>query len=261
MNTIHPTAIVHPDAILADGVEIGPYVFIEENAQIGEGTRIESANRICSGARIGKNCRVMHGAAIATNPQSPPHTDTGALAFIGDDTVIREFVTVNRGMSSEAHTVIGSHCMIMAYCHIAYGCTIGDTVIMANGIQMGAGACVQDFAIIGGMTGIKEGARVGKYCMVSGSAFVHLDVPPFALAGREPLVFEGLNSIGLRRRHFAPATIAAIDSAYSLLFTEDTPNEPVLDRIAATWQGVPEIDEIITFVRTSGLGLVHPERQ
>jgi UDP-N-acetylglucosamine acyltransferase len=186
MTTIHPTAIVHPDAVIADNVEIGQYVIIEANVEIGEGTRIESGNRICSGARIGRNCTIMHGAAIATPPQDPAYRDEPTLAIIGDNTSIREFVTVNRGSATTGKTVIGSHCMIMAYCHIAHDCAIGDSVVIANGVQTGAGASIFDFAIIGGMTGIVEQARIGREWMGSGAGFGTQGGAPVFPPGRGP---------------------------------------------------------------------------
>ena len=272
MKTIHPTAIVHPDAVIADGVDIGPYAIVEAGVEIGEGTRIESANRICSGARIGARCRIMHGAAVATAPQedtdaavaTAPQEDTDAagasLAVIGDDTVIREFAAVSRGSVATGRTIVGSNCMIMAYCHIAHDASVADGVVMANGVQVGSGAAIDRFAIIGGMTGIADGARVGPYCMVSGSAYVTHDVPPFSLAGREPIVFEGLNAIGLRRRKFSPDTIQAIDAAYGLFYGGGISPEEAVERMKADWPDIPEIGMIAAFVASSRLGLIPREQ-
>lgn len=256
MKTIHPTAIVHRDAVIADGVDIGPYVIVEAGAEIGAGTRIESANRICSGARIGARCRIMHGAAVATDPQEDADAAGATLAVIGDDTVIREFAAVNRGSAATGRTVVGANCMVMAYCHIAHDASVDDGVVMANGVQVGSGASIGHFAIIGGMTGIAAGARVGAYCMVSGAAYVTHDVPPFSLAGREPIVFEGLNAIGLRRRKFPPETIQAIDAAYALLYGGAFSMEEIVERMRTEWPDVAEIGEIAAFVSSSRLGLI-----
>ena len=256
MITIHPTALIHPGAEIGDNVHIGPYVIVENNVHIGEATRIESSNRIASGARIGRNCSILHGAAIATAPQDPEFRDEDSLAFIGDNTAIREFVTVNRGTANTGKTVIGANCMVMAYCHIAHDCSIGDNVIIANGVQTGGRAELHDFAIIGGMTAISASSRIGKYCMISGSVFVTRDVPPYSLAGREPLVREGLNSIGLRRRNFPPDAIRAIDAAYAILYDTGSDLHQALTRIQTEMPQIPEIIEITAFANASINGLV-----
>lgn len=256
MLNVHPTAIVHPGASLADDVTVGPFVIIEDKVQIAEGTYIESNNRICSGTRIGKHCKVMHGAVIGALPGESAFPSDECLVVIGDHTTIREFTTINRGRSATEETRIGSHCLFMATCHVQPGCRIGDTVIIANGSLVGSHVVIDDFAIVGGMCSIDSATHIGKHCMIGGTSAITKDVPPYVLAGREPLSFEGLNMIGLRRRRFSHDVIAALDRCYTLLYADDIERAVALERIAAESPDLPEINEVVSFVASSTKGLI-----
>lgn len=256
MPDIHPTAIVHPSALIADSAAIGPYVLIEENVRIGEGTLLESHNRVGCGARIGKNCKIGHGAVISSIPQDLKFEGEETELVIGDGTTVREFCTLNRGTKAAGKTIIGRNCLLMAYCHVAHDCVIGDNVILANGIQMGGHVEIQDFAIVGGMATIKQFARIGKHCMVGGGYRVNKDVPPFCLAGHEPLAFEGLNSIGLRRRGFSRETIETLDRLYLTLYRSGHNVSQAVEIIARDLPQTPEVRDILSFIAASMHGII-----
>ena len=196
-----PLAYVHPESQVADNVVIEPFVTIDKDVVIGEGTRIGSNATILPGTRIGKNCRIFPGAVIGAVPQDLKFRGEYTTVEIGDNTTIRECVTVNRGTSARNKTVIGSNCLIMAYVHIAHDCIVGNNVILVNSTQLAGEVIVDDWAIIGGMSAIHQFVHVGPHVMISGGSLVRKDVPPFIKAGREPLSYVGINSIGLRRRN------------------------------------------------------------
>ncbi len=256
MPDIHPTAIVHPSATIADSAVVGPYAIVEENVRIGEGTLLESHNRVGSGARIGKNCRIGHGAVVSTIPQDLKFAGEETELYIGDGTTVREFSTLNRGTKAAGKTVVGRNCLVMAYAHVAHDCQLGDNVILANGVQMGGHVEIQDFAIVGGMATIKQFARIGRHCMVGGGYRVNKDVPPFTLAGHEPLAFEGLNSIGLRRRGFSKETIDTLDRLYMILYRSGRNVSQAVEVIAREVPQIPEVREILSFIAASAHGII-----
>ncbi len=207
-STIHPTAIIAPGVVLGDGVVIGPYTVIEDDVEIGAGTTIRSHVLIASGARIGSDCRIHSGAVLATEPQDLKFAGEKTYLYIGDRTVIRECVTLNRGTKASGKTVVGSDNLIMAYVHAGHDCVIGNHVVIANSVQFGGHCEVGDYAVIGGLTGVHQFVRIGRFAMVGGIARAGLDVPPFVMAGgHDSFRYEGLNTIGLKRRGFSSARI------------------------------------------------------
>ncbi|MEY2894802.1 MAG: Acyl-[acyl-carrier-protein]--UDP-N-acetylglucosamine O-acyltransferase, partial [Bacteroidota bacterium] len=195
-----PLSVIHPSAKIAANVSIDPFSVIHEDVEIGEGTWVGSNVTIFPGARIGKNVRIFPGAVISAVPQDLKFGGEITTAEIGDNTTIRECVTINRGTSDKQKTVIGKNCLIMAYVHVAHDCIVGDNCILANAVQMAGHVTVGDFAIIGGSSAIHQFASIGRHVMISGGSLVRKDVPPFTKAGREPLSYAGINSVGLRRR-------------------------------------------------------------
>lgn len=251
-----PLAYIHPDAKIAPNVVIEPFVTIDKNVVIEEGTRIGSNVTILEGARIGKNCNIFPGAVIAAAPQDLKFKGEDTVAIIGDNTTIRECVTINRGTASKGKTVVGSNCLLMAYTHIAHDCTIGNNVIMSNSVQVAGEVQVDDFAIIGGGSLIHQFVHIGTHVMVQGGSLVTKDIPPFVKAGRNPLSYAGINSIGLRRRNYDNEKIREIQEIYRYLYQSGLNNSDAIERIEAELTASPERDEIILFVKNSQRGII-----
>ena len=215
---IQPLAYIHPQAKIAENVVIDPFVTIHKDVVIGEGTWIGSNATIMNGARIGKNCRIFPGAVISAVPQDLKFGGEDTLVVIGDNTTIRECVTINRGTSDRKETRVGNNVLLMAYTHIAHDCVVGNNCILANGVQLAGHITVDDFAIIGGMSAVHQFVSIGAHVMISGGSLVRKDVPPYTKAGREPLSYVGINSVGLRRRGFSSEKINEIQDIYRVLF-------------------------------------------
>ncbi len=256
MPTIHPTAYVHPEARLADSVTVGPFAVIEADVVIGEDTSIGSHCLIDNGARIGAQCRIHHGAVIATPPQDLKYKNEKTECFIGDHTEIREYATVNRGTTYSWKVVVGSHCLLMAYSHVAHDCILGDRVILANAAQLGGHCEIGNNAIIGGLTAIHQFCHVGPFVMLSGSTGTNKDIPPFVRAGHFPAQFAGINLIGLRRNGFSPEAIESIKECYRLLYRSGRNVTQAVEHITATLPMTPEVEAIMTFIRNSPRGII-----
>ena len=229
---------------------------IEQNVEIGEGTRIGSNVTIMEGARIGKNCTIFPGAVISGIPQDLKFQGEETLAIIGDNTTIRECVTINRGTASKGKTVVGNNCLIMAYSHVAHDCVVGDNVIISNATQIAGEVVVDNFAVIGGGTLIHQFCHIGPHVMIQGGALVNKDIPPYVKAAREPISYAGVNSIGLRRRGFSNDTIREIQDIYRYLYLSGYNNSDAVERIEAELPATKERDEIIMFVRNSKRGII-----
>ena len=251
-----PLAYIHPAAKIHSSVIIAPFVTIEQNVEIGEGTWIGSNVTNMEGARIGKNCRIFPGAVISAVPQDLKFRGEETTAIIGDNTTIRECVTVNRGTAAKGKTVVGSNCLIMAYSHVAHDCVIGNNVIISNATQIAGEVVVDNFAVIGGGTLIHQFCHIGSYVMIQGGGLIGKDVPPFVKAGREPLVYSGVNSIGLRRHNFTNEQINDILSIYRFLYLSKYNLTDAIEHIEAELPATPERDEIILFIRNSKRGII-----
>lgn len=251
-----PLAYIHPAAKIHPSVVIDPFVTIEQNVEIGEGTRIGSNVTIMEGARIGKNCTIFPGAVISGIPQDLKFRGEETLAIIGDNTTIRECVTINRGTASKGKTVVGNNCLIMAYSHVAHDSVVGDNVIISNAIQIAGEVIVDNFAVIGGGTLIHQFCHIGPHVMIQGGALVNKDIPPYVKAAREPIAYAGVNSIGLRRRGFSNDTIREIQDIYRYLYLSGYNNSDAVERIEAELPATKERDEIIMFVRNSKRGII-----
>ncbi|MFC0518452.1 acyl-ACP--UDP-N-acetylglucosamine O-acyltransferase [Mucilaginibacter sp. cycad4] len=254
---IQPLAYIHPQAKIADNVVIEPFVTIHKDVEIGEGTWIGSNSVIMDGARIGKNCRIFPGAVVSAPPQDLKYKGEQSTVSIGDNTTIRECVTLNRGTALDKNTTtIGSNCLLMAYVHVAHDCVIGDNVIVANAVQLAGHITVYDYAFIGGSSAVHQFVEIGAHSMISGGSLVRKDVPPFTKAGREPLSYVGINSVGLRRRGFSAATIAEIQEIYRIIFLKKYNVTKALDIIEAEFTPSVERDEIINFLQNSQRGIM-----
>lgn len=251
-----PLSYVHPESQVADNVVIEPFVTVDKDVVIGEGTRIGSNVTILPGTRIGKNCRIFPGAVIGAAPQDLKFKGEYTTVEIGDNTTIRECVTVNRGTIARGKTVIGSNCLIMAYVHVAHDCLVGNNVILVNSTQLAGEVTVDDWAIIGGMSAIHQFVHVGTHVMISGGSLVRKDVPPFIKAGREPLSYVGINSIGLRRRSFNNDKIREVQDIYRYIYQKGLNTTQAIEIIEAEMPATPERDEIMLFVKDSKRGII-----
>lgn len=251
-----PLAYVHPGAKIAKNVVIEPFSTIHNNVEIGEGTWIGSNVTIMSGARIGKNCTIFPGAVISAVPQDLKFGGEESVAIIGDNTTIRECVTINRGTAASGQTVVGANCLIMAYAHVAHDCVVGNNVVIANSVALAGHVTVGNFAVIGGLAAVHQFITIGDHSMISGGSLVRKDVPPFTKAAKEPLSYIGINSVGLRRRGFSSEKIREIQDIYRILYQKNYNNSQALDIVEGEMEATPERDEIIHFVRNSSRGIM-----
>ncbi len=251
-----PLAYVHPQAKIAANVVIEPFTTIHKNVEIGEGSWIGSNVTIMEGARIGKNCRVFPGAVISAIPQDLKFDGEETVVEIGDNTTIREFVTINRGTKASNKTVIGNNCLLMAYVHVAHDCYIGNYCILANAANLAGHIEIDDFAILGGLSAVHQFVNIGQHVMISGGSLVRKDVPPYTKAARDPLSFVGINSIGLRRRGFSAETINEIQDIYRVIYLKNLNVSQALSYIETEMPATPERDEILSFINKSSRGIM-----
>ncbi len=237
--------------IIGDYVEIEPNVSINGNIRIGNHVWIGSSAGIHHGARIGNFCKIFSGAIISSIPQDLKFKGEESILSIGDRTIVREYATLNRGTAANKATIIGTDCLIMAYVHIAHDCIIGDHVILVNGVNMAGHVEVGDYAVISGLSAIHQFVRIGKHAMISGGSMLGKDVPPYITAGRSPVQYEGLNSIGLKRCHFDYNQTNLMRNAYRILFCEGLNFSNALKQIEENIADCPEKDEIMLFLTDS----------
>lgn len=253
---VHPTAIVSASASLGEGVEVGPFTVIGDNVQIGSGTIVMSHVHIAANSEIGRDARIHPGAVIGTAPQDLKYAGEPTIARIGDRTVVRECVTVNRGTAHSGLTSVGDDVLLMAYTHVAHDCRLGNNVILANSVQLGGHVYVGDWAIIGGVTGVHQFTQIGPHSMVAACIMVSKDVPPYILVGREPVGVQSLNTIGLRRRGFSAESIESLDAFYQTLYRS---GYNISDGLRAYEAAHPtptqEVQACITFIRSSKRGV------
>ena len=251
-----PLAYVHPGAKIANNVVIEPFVTISNNVIIGEGTWIGSNVTIMEGARIGKNCNIYPGAVISAPPQDLKYAGEETLTIIGDNTTIRECVTINRGTTDRQQTSIGTNCLIMAYSHIAHDCKVGNFCIFSNNSTLAGHINIGNYVILAGMTAIHQFCSVGDHAFISGGSLVRKDVPPFVKAAREPLSYVGINSVGLRRRGFSAEKIRQIQDIYRILYQKNYNTTQAAEILEAEMAVTPERDEILQFIKDSQRGIM-----
>jgi len=256
MSNIHSTAIVSSKAELAADITVGPYTIIEENVKIGNGTRIASSALLASGATLGNNVKVHHGAVIGTIPQDLKFGGEVTQVVIGDGTVVREYATINRGTKAYGTTTVGKECLLMAYSHTAHDCILGDSVIMANSVNLAGHVEIGDYAIIGGVVPVHQFVKIGAHAMIGGGFRVQQDVCPYALVAGYPLKVTGINTVGLRRRGFSREIIKVLESAFKLLFFSGLNTSQAVERIKSEIELIPEIQEVLDFIEKSTRGIV-----
>ncbi|GAB5525689.1 MAG: acyl-ACP--UDP-N-acetylglucosamine O-acyltransferase [Roseivirga sp.] len=251
-----PLAYIHPEAKIARNVVIEPFVTISKNVVIDEGSWIGSNVTIMEGARIGKNVKIFPGAVVSAIPQDLKFGGEETTVIVGDNTVIRECVTLNRGTEATNKTSIGNDCLIMAYTHVAHDCEIGNNCILVNAVQLAGHVTIDDYAIVGGAAAVHQFVKIGAHTMVSGGSLVRKDVPPYTKAGREPLSYAGINSVGLRRRGYSNDKITEIQEVYRYIFLKGLNNSKALDLLELEMTPSKERDEIINFFRNSDRGVM-----
>ncbi len=251
-----PLAYVHPEANIADNVVIEPFVSIDKDVIIGEGTRIGSGATILPGTRIGKNCNIFPGAVIGAIPQDLKFRGEYSTVEIGNNTTVREFVTINRGTAAKGKTVVGSNCLLMAYVHVAHDCVVGNNVILVNNTQLAGEVIVDDYAILAGMVAVHQFVHVGSHVMIAGGSLVRKDVPPFIKAGREPLSYVGINSIGLRRRNYTNEKIREVQEIYRYIYQKGLNISQAVEIIEAEMPASTERDEVLLFIKDSKRGII-----
>lgn len=251
-----PLAYIHPQAKIARNVVVEPFTTINNDVEIGSGTWIGSNVTIMEGARIGKNCRIFPGAVISAIPQDLKFEGEDSLTVIGDNTTIRECVTINRGTNDRGKTVVGDNCLIMAAAHIAHDCIVGNNAIIVNGVLLGGHVVVGEYAVLGGLSAIHQFIHIGDHAMISGGSLVRKDVPPFTKAAKEPLSYVGINSVGLRRRGFSSSKIKEIQDIYRILYQKNYNTSQAIEIIEAEMEATPERDEIMLFIRNSQRGIM-----
>jgi len=257
---IHPTAIVHPKANIEDDVEIGPFSIIEENITIGQGTKI-GAHVILNGwTTIGKNCIIHMGCVIGHEPQIKDYKEQEAYCIIGDNNIIREYVTIHRGWKEKEKTVIGNNNYIMANAHIAHNCEIGSGVIITNYTAIAGHVIVEDKAVISGLIGIHQFCRIGTYAMIGGVSTVVKDVPPYMLTGGNPAVVYGINAVGLRRAGFSQEIRNNLKTAYKILYRSNLNTSQALEKIEKEIPPSPELKHLIEFIKNSKRGICRGKR-
>jgi UDP-N-acetylglucosamine acyltransferase len=253
---IHPHTYIHPNAKIAQNVKIDPFSVIHQDVEIGEGTWIGSNVTIMEGARVGKNCRIFPGAVIAAIPQDLKFGGEKTFVEIGDNTTIREFVTINRGTVDKGKTKVGNNCLIMAYSHIAHDCLIGDNCVMSNNTQMAGHVTMGDWTVIGGVSAVHQFVHIGQHVFVAGGSLVSKDVPPYIKAVRNPLSYGGVNSVGLKRRGFTLDKINHVLDIYRTIYNKGMNISQALEYIEEEIPASDERDEIVTFVRDSTRGII-----
>jgi len=253
---IDPLALVSKKAQLGENVTIGTFAIIGDDVVIGDGSKIAPHAIIQSGARLGKECKVASFAVIGGPPQDLKYKGEPTTLEVGDRCDIREYVTLNRGTAETGKTVIGSNCMFMGNTHVGHDCRIGDNCIVSQSAVVGGLVVTGKWVIIGGLTPIHQFVHIGDHAMIGGGFRVVKDVPPYIRGGREPFVFEGLNSLGLRRRGFTPQSIEQIDKAYVLLYQSNLNVSQAVARIRTDLEQTPEILNILNFITNSKRGII-----
>ncbi len=247
---------VHPNAKIGKGTKIAPFVTIEEDVVIGENCDIGPNCVIYNGARIGNNCTLFPGVIVSAIPQDLKYKGEYTLTHVGDNTTLREYVTINRGTADRMETRIGSNCLIMTYVHVAHDCLIGDYCIIANSVALAGHSVVEDHCVLEGLVAVQQFVRIGQYSFIGGTSKVRKNVPPFIKAAREPLAYAGINAIGMRRRGLSDQTIAHIEDIYRIIYVQNQNNSKAIKQVVKEIKDSPQKEIILNFIRSSEKGII-----
>ncbi len=255
MNKISPLAFVHPEAKLGENNVIGPFCYIDRNTVIGDENILQNSVTLNYGTRLGSGNEIFPGASISTKPQDLKFKGEDATCEIGNNNSIRENVTISRGTASRGITVVGSNNLLMENMHVAHDCILGSNLIIGNSTKFAGEVVVDDNAIISATVLAHQFCRVGSYVMIQGGSRFSQDIPPYIIAGREPIRYAGINVVGLRRRGFSNEMIELIHEAYRIIYSEGTREENI-QKLRSTLKITPEIEYIIDFIQSSKRGIV-----
>jgi UDP-N-acetylglucosamine acyltransferase len=253
---ISPLAHIHPNAQLGKDITVDPFAVIEDEVTIGDGTHVMTHAVIMKKVVIGKSCKIFPGAVIGAIPQDLKFNGEETIVQIGNNTTIRECVTINRGTKDKWKTVVGNNCLLMAYSHIAHDCLLGDYVIIANSVQLAGHVEIGDHAIIGGMAAAIQFSKIGAHTYIAGGTEVIKDVPPYIKAGRSPLCYVGVNSVGLQRRGFTSEKINSISEIYRNIYLRGLNITQATQIIEKELPESEEKTEILQFIKDSKRGIL-----
>jgi UDP-N-acetylglucosamine acyltransferase len=253
---ISPLAYIHPNAKIGKDVTIEPFAVIQDKVSIGDNSHIMSHAVIQELTTIGRHCRIFPGSVVGAIPQDLKFVGEESVVEIGDYTTLRECVTVNRGTKDRWKTVIGSHCLLMAYSHVAHDCVLGNNVILGNAVQLAGHVTVDNYAILSGMAGAHQFTHIGEHTYIAGHTVIRKDVPPFIKAAREPLCYMGINIVGLQRRGFSKEKINEISDIYHMLFVEKNTTSAAVESIEKSFDSSPIKEQILGFINDSKIGII-----
>lgn len=247
---------IHPKARIAENVTVESFTFIAEDVEIGEGTWIGPNVSILDGARIGKNCKIFPGAVISAIPQDLKYNGEKTTAEVGDNTTIRECVTINKGTTDKMKTSLGSNSLVMAYSHLAHDAFVGSNVILANNATIAGHVVIDDFAILEGIVAVQQFVHIGAHCFITGGSLVRKNVPPYIKAAREPLSYSGINSVGLKRRGYSDDDVRLIEDIYRILYVRGNNMTNALKDVESEIPDNRFKSEILDFIRQSAKGVI-----
>lgn len=253
---VKDNVIVHPSAQIGENVHIDPFTTIAADVVIGDGTWIGPHVTIMDGVRLGKNCKVFPGAVVGGVPQDLKFNNEDSIVEIGDNVVIREYVTINRGTADHYRTVIKNNCLLMAYVHVAHDCIIEENCVLANNVNLAGHIHIGSYVQLGGLVAVHQFVRIGEHAFVGGGSLVRKDVPPYVKAAREPLSYVGVNSIGLKRRGFSTEQVHLIQDIYRYLFIKGYNTKKAIRLIQHDIVDSPEKQRILEFVLQSNRGVI-----
>ncbi|EGO62937.1 acyl-ACP--UDP-N-acetylglucosamine O-acyltransferase [Acetonema longum] len=258
---IHETAVIHPNARLGKDVEVGPYAVVGENVVIGEGTQICAHVVIDGWTSIGKNCVIFPGASIGAEPQDLKFKGEKSYVFIGDNTKIREFATVNRATGEGEETRIGSNCLLQAYTHVAHNCIVGNHVIMSNAATLAGHVIVEDRAVISGLTGVHQFVKIGRNAMIGGASKIVQDVPPFVIVDGHPAKVRGLNNVGMSRAGLSEVARRNLKKGFKILYRSGYSLAQAIDVMEQELESCEEVEHLLRFLRNAERGICRGGRR
>lgn len=251
-----PTANIHPDAKIGKGTVVEPFATIMNDVVIGDNCHIGPNVVIYPATRIGNNVKIFPGAIIGPDSQDLKYAGEYTTTEVGDNTVIREYVTIHRGTKDRMKTVVGSNCLLMAYVHVAHDCIVGNNVIIANSVGLSGHVTIDDHAIIEGMAAVQQFIHIGAHSFIGGGTMVRKNVPPFVKAAREPISFIGVNTVGLRRRGYSDFQITQIEDIYRIIYVQNSNVTTALKIVEFELPASEEKDQIVTFIKNSTKGIM-----
>ena len=247
---------IHPDAKIGKNVVIEPFATIEKGVEVGDGTWVGPNAVIMQGAKLGKNCKIFPGAVISAIPQDLKFKGEETIVEIGDNVIVREFVTINRGTVDKHKTSVGDNTLLMAYVHVAHDCNIGKNCIVANNVTLAGHVEVGDFVVLEGLVAVQQFVKIGSHSFIAGASLIRKNVPPYVKAAREPLSYAGINSIGLRRRGFDNEAILNIEDIYRIIYVRSNNISQALNAVELEIPASEEKRNIIKFIRESTKGII-----